>query len=199
MDDLHSLEKKLIFIQRAENLKNTIRRSVTSQGRPESSAEHSWRLALMALVFEDELPGLDACKILKLCLVHDLGEAISGDIPAIMQKGGTDKAEKEWQDFLELTSVLPEPVRTRLLNLWEEYENAASPEAALVKGLDKLETLVQHNQGQKVQNLIDFNFNLEYGREHMAAHPLLQALRTLIDPSTRQNANSMNSQTTAGE
>lgn len=187
MDDA-VLKKCLTFIQKSENLKNTIRSSRTSQGRPESSAEHSWRLALMALTFEDEFAGLDRHKILKLCLIHDLGEAIGGDIPATEQISGGDKSAQERRDFMELTADLEEPLRSRFLALWDEYEEVGSPEAALVKGLDKLETLVQHNQGDKSARVVDYHFNLEYGRAYMDGHPLLKKLRSLIDPMTAANA-----------
>jgi len=183
-----TLKRYLDFIQKAENLKNTIRCSRTSQGRPESSAEHSWRLALMAMVFEEEFRNLNFQKILKLCLIHDLGEAIGGDIPAIEQNEGGDKAVKERRDFIELTAPLGQPLAGQFLALWDDYENASSPEAALVKGLDKLETLIQHNQGDKSENLVDYAFNLEYGRPQMGGHPLLKELRRLIDPVTAENA-----------
>ncbi len=79
-------------------------------------------------------------------------------------------------------------MRRHLLELWDEYESGGSPEAALVKGLDKLETLIQHNQGDKSEKLIDYIFSLEYGREYMKGHPLLTELRSLIDPQTAANA-----------
>ena len=186
--DIEILKNRLDFIEKAENLKNTLRCSRTSAGRAESSAEHSWRLALMAMVFEDSFEGLDRYKILKLCLIHDLGEAIGGDIPAILQSEQKSKAEQERRDFEELTAPLPSPLRRHFLELWDEYEQASSPEAALVKGLDKLETLIQHNQGDQSEKIIDYAFNLEYGREHMKGHPLLEELRRLIDPRTAANA-----------
>ncbi len=186
--DIELLKNRLDFIQKSENLKNTLRLSRTSAGRAESSAEHSWRLALMAMIFEDQFEGLDRYKILKLCLIHDLGEAIGGDIPAPRQSQETGKAEQERLDFLELTATLEAPLRRHLLELWDEYERDGSSEAALVKGLDKLETLIQHNQGDKSEKLIDYVFNLEYGRQYMNGHPLLTELRSLIDPQTADNA-----------
>ncbi|MDL2259978.1 HD domain-containing protein [Deltaproteobacteria bacterium OttesenSCG-928-K17] len=186
--DSADLKKYLAFIEKAENLKNTIRLSRTSKARPESAAEHSWRLALMALVFEDEFAGLDSHKILKLCILHDLGEAIGGDIPAPLQKNGGDKSAGERRDFLELAGDLDEAARGRLAALWDEYENVGSPEAVVVKGLDKLETLIQHNQGDKSEKIIDYEFNLDYGRRYTDAHPLLKELRRLIDPVTAKNA-----------
>ena len=69
----------------AEQLKNNTRHSWTSAGRHESVAEHSWRLALMAYFVKDEYPELDMDKVIRMCLIHDLGEAFTGDIPAFVK------------------------------------------------------------------------------------------------------------------
>lgn len=94
------MEKKEIegiqtFLQKSEQLKNTYRSSYTSSGRTESVAEHSWRLCLMALMLEKHFPGVDMSRVIKICIVHDLGEAIHGDIPAPTQDTSVDKSEKE--------------------------------------------------------------------------------------------------------
>jgi putative hydrolase of HD superfamily len=68
--------------------------------------------------------------------------------------------------------------------LWEEYENAMSPEARIVKGLDKLETILQHNQGINPPGF-DYAFNLGYGQKHKGSHPLLLQIRALLDADTR--------------
>ena len=180
------LGRYLEFLQRAEQLKSTVRTAYTASGRRESTAEHSWRLALMALVFENEFEGLDHHRILKLCLVHDLGEAVGGDIAAVDQKA--PKAAEERRDLVDLCSSLPPEVRAGIIALWDEYENAQTPEALVVKGLDKLETLIQHNQGQNPDNAIDFRFNLDYGRRYTAAHPLLERIRRLVDEATARRA-----------
>ena len=88
------ISQRLKFIGEAERLKNVLRRSHTSEGRQESTAEHTWRLCLLAMVFEDQLPGLDFAKVLKMCVVHDLGEAIHGDVPAVIQESSNDKSQR---------------------------------------------------------------------------------------------------------
>ena len=85
------ISQRLKFSREAERLKNVRQRAHISEGRQESTAEHTWRLCLLAMVFEDQLPGLDFAKVLKMCVVHDLGEAIHGDVPAVMQKSSDDK------------------------------------------------------------------------------------------------------------
>lgn len=183
--DIALIEGRLEFLRAAERLKDVLRSARTSSGRAESTAEHSWRLCLMAMVFEDQLPGLDWLKVLKLCIVHDLGEAIHGDIPATEQAASPGKSERERQDLLALTSGLDASVRNGILSLWDEYEAAASPEAKAVKALDKLETLLQHNQGSNPPDF-DYRFNLDYGKRHTDTHPMFRAMRELIDKDTRE-------------
>ena len=176
----------IAFIKEAEQLKNVLRSAHTSSGRPESTAEHSWRLALFALALEDELGELDVGKVLKLCLVHDLGEALHGDVPATQQvAGSTDKSVREREDLAVVIAALPAGRREHIMALWDEYDAAHTPEARFVKGLDKLETIIQHNQGANRPDF-DYAFNLDYGVKHTSAHPLLAAMRRLVDAETRQ-------------
>jgi len=179
-----TIQARLQFLREAEQLKSVLRSAHSSTGRTESTAEHSWRLCLLAMVFEDGLPGLDMLRILKLCVVHDLGEAISGDIPAVQQTASAGKSAQERSDLLHLTRMLDAPRQAEILALWEEYENAATPEAQAVKALDKLETILQHNQGVNPPDF-DYRFNLEYGRKYTDALPLLQSIRALMDADTR--------------
>ncbi|BEP36739.1 HD domain-containing protein [Variovorax sp. V59] len=183
--NIERLKGKLAFLREAEKLKDVLRSGHTSSGRAESTAEHSWRLCLMAMAFEEELAGLDLSKVLKLCVVHDLGEAIHGDIPAVSQHVHPDKSERERNDLLTLMAPLDDKLRTELLSLWDEYENATSPEAKAVKALDKLETILQHNQGANPADF-DYAFNLGYGRKHTDTTPLFSALRKLVDDDTRR-------------
>ncbi|WP_338873373.1 HD domain-containing protein [Myxococcus stipitatus] len=178
-----TLQSRLDFLREAEKLKDVLRSGHTSSGRPESTAEHTWRLCLMALVFDDALAGLDPLKLLQMCVVHDLGEAIHGDIPAIHQGAHPNKSEREREDLRHLTRMLDAPLRERILSLWDEYEQAASPEARAVKALDKLETILQHNQGKNPADF-DYAFNLAYGRKYTDAHPLFSSLRALVDADT---------------
>jgi putative hydrolase of HD superfamily len=177
----------LSFLRQAEALKHTYRSAWTSSGKPESVAAHTWRLALMALVFAQSFPEIDLLRLLKICVIHDLGEAINGDIPAIEQTDGPEKAIQEREDLLALIDPLPEALRLELLALWEEYETASSPEARLAKGLDKLETILQHNQGQNPPDF-DYAFNLDYGQKYTQAPELIAALRRIVDAETLARA-----------
>lgn len=186
MDD-EALHGVLDFLREAERLKTTHRTAWTSDGHPESVAEHTWRLCLMAIVLAPEFEGVDVAKLLKICVIHDLGEALGGDIPAIDQDPGAPKSDSERRDLLTLIEPLPERARTEIVALWDEYEAAASPEARLAKALDKMETILQHNQGDNPPTF-DFAFNLGYGARYTAGHPLIDRIRAILDAETRANA-----------
>jgi putative hydrolase of HD superfamily len=181
------LDGILDFLRAAEQLKNVTRTSWTSAGHRESVASHTWRLCLMALVLEKGFPGVDFARLLKICIIHDLGEAIGGDIPAIEQISGASKAPKERADLLELLRPLPDGLRTEITALWDEYEAAATPEARIAKALDKLETIMQHNQGKNPRDF-DYRFNLDYGKRFTAGDPLIVAIREILDRETEQRA-----------
>lgn len=183
--NIEKVKGRLAFLREAEKLKSVLRSSHTSSGRPESTAEHSWRLCLMAIAFEDELASLDVLKVLKMCVIHDLGEAINGDIPAVSKESFPNKSEQERSDLLLLTSALDEALRAEILALWDDYENAISPEAKAVKALDKLETILQHNQGNNPSGF-DYGFNLAYGKKYTNSDPLFELIRNFIDQDTRE-------------
>ena len=183
-----ALDGVLAFLRSAERLKTVTRSGWTSAGQRESVAEHTWRLCLMAMILYGRTDGLDLGKLLRMCLIHDLGEAIGGDIPAPQQQqGGGGKAEGERADLLELIAPLPLAVRAEITDLWDEYEAAESPEARVAKGLDKLETILQHTQGSNPDDF-DYEFNLAYGQRYTAADPLLSALRARLDAETARRA-----------
>lgn len=184
---MNDLLVRISFIKEVERLKNVLRSAHTSQGRQESTAEHTWRLCLMAIVFADQMGAVDLLKVLKLCVIHDLGEAMHGDIPAIHQDQNADKAKIEREDLQFLTKSLPISLRDEILSLWEEYESGQTPEARSVKALDKLETIIQHNQGANPQDF-DYAFNLHYGKKYTDATSFFKKLRMLVDEETRHHA-----------
>lgn len=137
------------FLIATEKLKQDVRHSWTgNKNRQESVAEHTWFMALFAIVFFPNLSKkVDQLKTLKMIIVHDLAEAMTGDIPAQeISARKTRKAENESKAMKRLIKLLPyQKVRNEVLSLWEEYEKGESPEAELVKMIDKTEVLVQHN------------------------------------------------------
>ena len=137
-------EKLLEALHTAEKLKDTTRHCYTSKGRHESVAEHSWRIALMAFWLRDEFPQADMDKVIRMCLIHDLGECFTGDIPAFDKTAADEAAEEallsRWVDSL------PEPVCTEMRTLYAEMAALQTTEAKIYKALDKMEASVQHNE-----------------------------------------------------
>ena len=181
------LDGVLAFLRAAERLKNVTRSAWSSDGRAESVAEHSWRLCLMAMVLHPAFPEVDFARLIRICIVHDLGEAIGGDIPAPQQAARAPKAETERADLLTLVEPLPAAQRAEVVALCDEYEAAATPEARLAKALDKLETIMQHNQGRNPDGF-DYRFNLRYGRRFTADDPTIAAIRAILDEETEARA-----------
>ena len=108
----------------AERLKDTMRHCYTSGGRRESVAEHSWRVSLMAYWISDEFPEADMNKVIKMCLIHDLGECFTGDIPTFKK---TEKDEqKEEQLLREWVDQLPMPFQKEMADLYAEMEERRS-------------------------------------------------------------------------
>lgn len=183
----------LEFLRSAERLKTVTRSAYTSTGEQESVAEHTWRLTLLAMLVAPRFPEVDLARLMKICIVHDLGEAVGGDVPAPEQARRraagetTGKGAEERRDLLAVVEPLPPALQAELVSLWDEYEAAATPEARLAKGLDKLETILQHVQGQNPPGF-DYRFNLSYGRDHTASPPLIAALRQMLDEATEDRA-----------
>lgn len=182
--ELHGL---LAFLRHAERLKTVTRTSWTSEGKQESTAEHSWRMSLFALSLRPWFPELDFARVLGLVVVHDLGEAIQGDISAVQQAGAPPKLDQERQDLLQLLAPAPQTVRDQTVTLWEEYNAAVTPEARFVKAVDKLETILQHNQGRNPADF-DYAFNLPYGQAYTSGHPVIEQLRAALDAETELRA-----------
>ena len=128
----------------AEKLKDTPRHCTTSRRRVESVAEHSWRMSLMASLLKEEFPELDMDKVVHMCLIHDLGECFTGDIPTFV-KTDADRATED-ELLMEWVRSLPEGLSDRLSSLYREMEEQITPESKVFKALDKLEALIQHNE-----------------------------------------------------
>ncbi|MBS4174503.1 HD domain-containing protein [Bacillus sp. FJAT-49736] len=173
----------LSVIKELERLKNNTRTAWTSTGRQESIAEHSWRLSLFSMILVDYFPEMDRMKVICMSLIHDLGEAFDGDISAKAVVNTDGKMEKEEKAMIKLIEPLPEKMRHRLLSLWWEYNKGETKEAQLVKALDKIETIIQHNQGNNPPDF-DYQFNLDYGKKYSYIDPIIESIRELVDKET---------------
>ncbi|MCR8630365.1 HD domain-containing protein [Paenibacillus radicis (ex Xue et al. 2023)] len=183
-----SIGNIIAFIKELELLKDVTRTAWTREGRQESVAEHSWRLALFAFALEEYFPDIDMNKAIRMSLIHDLGEAYGGDISATIEVNEKDKLKREEEALQQLLTPLLQSMRDKFLELWQEYNECQTKEARLVKAIDKMETIIQHNQGRNPADF-DYGFNLDYGKKFSLYEPVLQSLREMIDGETIININ----------
>ena len=164
----------LDFLHILERLKCNTRHSWTSTGRHETVAAHTWRLAVMALLLRDELPGVDMDKVLRMCLIHDFGEAVTGDIPSFEKTSADEAAETE--AVAGMLAPLQEPLRGELTALFAEMDAFETPESRVYKALDKLEAVLQHNEAPlDTWTPLERQLQLDYGAENAAEFPWLRA------------------------
>ena len=167
------------FLNKIEKLKCNTRHSWTSSGRQESVAEHSWRLAVMTMLCADEYPELDINKVIKMCLIHDFGEAIMGDIPAFIKTAQNEIDEDSAVE--ELLSELPADFRNDFQELFYEMNACETPEAKLFKSLDNLEALISHNEADISTWLpLEYEENLTYGQKNCEWSEWTKVLREEI-------------------
>ncbi|MDE5589399.1 MAG: HD domain-containing protein [Acetatifactor sp.] len=169
----------LKFLNIAEKLKCNTRHSYTSSGRHESVAEHSWRLALMAYLIRDEFPEVNIDRVIQMCLFHDMGEAVTGDIPCF-EKTGRDEAVED-EAVAWLLEQLPMPHRQTVEQLFQEMGAQQTVEAKLYKALDKLEALIQHNEADISTWLpLEHELQMTYGTGECEFSEYLKKLRDIV-------------------
>ena len=186
----------LAVLHTAERLKDTTRHCYTSQGRHESVAEHSWRVTLMAYLMRDEFPELDMDKVMQMCLIHDLGECFTGDIPSF-EKTAADTAREDGL-LARWVAGLPQPYCRDMAALYAEMDALETPEARLYKALDKLEArlykaldkleaVISHNESPLDTWLpLEYDLNLTYANDNVAFSPYLTALRQAVRQETEE-------------
>lgn len=169
----------------AERLKDETRHCYTSGGRHEDVAEHSWRMALMAYLMKDEFPDVDIDKVIRMCLIHDLGECFTGDIPSFLKTAGD--AANEDAALFAWVKTLSEPYSSEMLELYVEMNALETPEAKLYKSIDKLEAVIQHNESDiSTWEPHEYELNLTYAEKNVEYSPYLTALRKAIREDTEK-------------
>lgn len=164
------------FLHKIEKLKCNTRHSWNSEGKRESVAEHCWRLSVMALLCADEYPDLDMVKVLKMCLIHDFGEAVTGDIPSFYKTA--EHEEIEAKAVRELVASLPPAMAAEFTALYDEMDALATPEAKLFKALDNMEAVVSHNEASLDTWIpLEFTENMVYGAAAAECSPWTRGLR----------------------
>ncbi|MCI6612605.1 MAG: HD domain-containing protein [Clostridiales bacterium] len=167
----------------AVRLKDTTRHCYTEKGRHESVAEHCWMAALMAFFLQDEFPEADMDKVIRMCLIHDLGEAFTGDIPTFEKTEENERTEE--QLLREWVAALPKVCRDEMTALYDEMERRESLESRIYKAIDNLEAVIQHNFSDLstwIQR--EYELNKTYGDDKVAFSPYLTALREEVRQDT---------------
>ena len=166
----------LDFLHIMEKMKCNTRHSWTSDGTRETVAAHSWRVALMAMLAAPEFPELDMDRVLKMCVLHDIGEAVTGDIPSFEKTKSDSQTER--QAINSLLARLGEPLKREWTALFDEMEQRKTQEAKLFKALDRLDAVIQHNEADLSTWLpLEYDLQLTYGVKDAAQFPYLKALR----------------------
>jgi putative hydrolase of HD superfamily len=174
-----TIHRQLIFLAELDRLKSIIRQSpLINRTRKENSAEHSWHLAMFALVLGEHAEGIDQDKLIRMLLLHDIVEIDAGDAP--IHAVGTDRealehAEKRAAE--RIFSLLPPSQGQEMLTLWLEFEAAETPTARFAKGLDRLQPLFLNtltNGGTWTENRVTEQQVLErYGPTIELGSPVL--------------------------
>ncbi|MFH1358720.1 MAG: HD domain-containing protein [archaeon] len=187
-----NLEKIFDFVHVIKDLKKAMRYSnIPKLEHRDSVADHSWRLAFMTFIIADELNlNIDTYKAVKIAIVHDLAEALTGDIDAtLIARGDVTKEEKEKMEFEamnKLINMLPKNIGDEVYLLWEEYENASSKEALFIKALDKIECIshIIENKWTKINHdhyKIDvYKFITGYADKQVKAFPELKEVLDVV-------------------
>lgn len=167
----------------AVRLKDTTRHCYTAKGRHESVAEHCWMMTLMAFFLREEFPEADMDKVIRMCIIHDLGEAFTGDIPSFDKTAENEQTEE--QLLLQWVNSLPEQTRREMTALFDEMEQRQTAEAMIYKAIDALEAVIQHNDSDLATWIPrEYELNKTYGDDKVAFSPYLQALRAEVRQDT---------------
>ncbi len=144
--DLERLSQQIEFLVEMDKLKSIVRQTLLVDGsRHENSAEHSWHLAVLAMVLAEHAKApVDLFRVLKMILVHDLVEIDAGDTYCYDEKGNRDKAEREGRAADRIFSLLPRDQAVEFRSLWEEFESRQTPDAVFAAALDRLQPLLNN-------------------------------------------------------
>ncbi|MGL6257835.1 HD domain-containing protein [Vibrio sp. WXL103] len=147
------LEKQLALLMELDQLKSVLRRTrvKSADGRLENSAEHSWHVALMALLFEEHAnQPVDVSRVIKMLLLHDVVEIDAGDTFVYDAVASESQEQKELECAERLFGLLPDEQGQALFSLWQEFEQAQTADAKFAKALDRIIPMLlnHYNQGQ---------------------------------------------------
>jgi putative hydrolase of HD superfamily len=140
------LQKQIDFIVEIDRLKEINRQTYLMDGsRHENDAEHSWHIAMMALMLaEHSDEAFDALRVVKMLLIHDIVEIDAGDVFIYDEKGNNGKSERERMAARRIYNILPESQAHAYMELWREFEERKTPEARFAMAMDRLQPILQN-------------------------------------------------------
>lgn len=146
MTDQDRLSRQLAFSLELDKLKTILRQTLLADSsRQENDAEHSWHVAMMAVLLAEHAPdGADPLRASRMLLFHDVVEIDAGDTFIHDDKGNQDKAEREEKAAARLYGMLPEDQAAEFIALWREYEERATPTAKFADALDRLQPIMNN-------------------------------------------------------
>ncbi|MBM7643314.1 HD domain-containing protein [Streptococcus loxodontisalivarius] len=185
---MSSLYQQVAFFNEMEKLKTITRQNKTLDGRFENSAEHSWQLALMAILLQEHFPKtINLELVLKMLLVHDMGEIGAGDTSVFDDAGKSTSYARELESVKKSLSYLDDSDSEQLLNLWIEFEKGTSDEARFARCVDAIAPLMNHLQiAEENDNPDDLTYNQVLSKKSFIAQEsdsLWQLTLDLLDAS----------------
>jgi len=160
------LDRQFDFLIEADKLKKVLRATTLADGsRRENSGEHSWHLALYAMVLADQAgPGVSIDRVIRMLILHDLVEIDVGDVPIHSQNGAAHGsqaiAEAEARAADRIFGLLPPDQGATLRALWDEFEAAETPDAVFAKSLDRVQPVL-HNIAAGGGSWTEYNVTLD--------------------------------------
>jgi putative hydrolases of HD superfamily len=164
------LEQQIRFILEIDKLKNVLRRTyLLNEDRMENTAEHSWHLAMMAILLSEHAnEPVDVKRVVKMVLVHDIVEIDAGDTYIYDSVAALDKARREQAAADRLFGILPPDQGAELRDLWEEFEAGESPDARFALALDRFMPQL-HNYHTKGRSWVEHGITADRVRERNAS------------------------------
>jgi putative hydrolase of HD superfamily len=146
----HRLSQQIEFIIEIDKLKNILRQTLlTDSSRRENTAEHSWHIAMMAIVLSEYAPPeTDIFRAIKMLLIHDLVEIDAGDTFCYDTQGYINKSEREIAAANRIFGLLPDDLQSELRQLWEEFESQNTPTAKFATALDRMQPFLNNGETQ---------------------------------------------------
>lgn len=187
------LAQQLAFIREIDKLKRVSRRTLLLDGsRFENDAEHSWHLAVMAVLLKEyaNVPAMDLARVIKMVLIHDIVEIDAGDTYCYDEKGNVDKLAREKLAATRIFGLLPAEQQVEFHALWEEFEKRLTPEAQFAAALDRVQPLMHNyftqgvvwrDHGVTRSKVLDRNRHVQDG-----SRPLWQFAEALIQDAVER-------------